>query len=76
MFSPEFHNAWEQLLAFRNEWVEAVVPAVDGGAKNDDRPSQKVQVLGLDQTGGLRLRTQTGHIFSLKDNEFRLRGVH
>lgn len=65
---PVFLRAWEELLAFRDEWVYVV-------AENSLREpeTRQGQVLGLDSQGRLRLRDRTGETFTLQVGEVRLR---
>jgi BirA family transcriptional regulator, biotin operon repressor / biotin---[acetyl-CoA-carboxylase] ligase len=66
--SDEFLHAWEERLAFRNEWVrvspgngEALPPEIHEG-----------QIQGLEADGGLRLRNHAGQVFTLHAGELSL----
>ena len=64
MWQTEFIQAWEQHLVLRGEWVEL----------GSEKPSGEVQissgcVLGLDESGCLRLQDSTGGIFTLSHGE-------
>jgi BirA family biotin operon repressor/biotin-[acetyl-CoA-carboxylase] ligase len=64
--SPDFLRAWEDVLAFRGEWVRVIWPG---------RPTLEGQVLGLDYNGSLRLKERSGQVHSLQYGEVRLRPV-
>ncbi len=64
--SPDFLRAWEDLLAFRGEWVQITWQG---------RPTLEGQVLGLDHNGSLRLKERSGRVHSLHYGEVRLRPV-
>ena len=65
---PDFLRAWEELLAFRDEWVYVV--AENGRNEPETRQGQ---VLGLDSQGRLRLRDRAGETFTMQVGEVRLR---
>ncbi len=77
--APDFLQAWEANLAYRDEWVQ-VIPA-----GNMDELSSKIekapaefpegQVIGLSNDGSLKLQTRTGEILTLQFGEVRLRPV-
>ena len=64
-----FLQAWEALLAFRDEWVHVFT---EQGAQE---PHQAL-VLGLDSQGRLRLRDRQGATFNLHSAELRLRPMN
>jgi BirA family biotin operon repressor/biotin-[acetyl-CoA-carboxylase] ligase len=64
----EFLPAWEEALAFRGEWVYLV-----GDMPSEDTSARRAQVLGLDASGGLRLRDEDGASFTIYTGEVRLR---
>ncbi len=73
---PEFLQAWESRLAFRDEWVRVIADSKLGPAPDDEinlSPSQEGQVLGLEKDGSLRLRTRSGEIVAIQTGEVRLR---
>lgn len=63
---PLFLQKWEELLAFRQEWVE-VTMFLGKSARN-----LQVQILGLDEQGRLRVRDLQQQEFVLTDGEIRL----
>ena len=67
---PEFLRTWEELLAYKGEWVNITI-------ESDSQNEEKRQglVLGLDNLGGLRMRDRTGQEFILRMGEIRLRPV-
>lgn len=62
--SPEFVQDWEMLLAFRDEWVQLLMPG---------QPLVEGQVLGLFPDGSLKLRLRTGEVGAYQIGEVRLR---
>jgi BirA family biotin operon repressor/biotin-[acetyl-CoA-carboxylase] ligase len=75
--APDFLQAWEANLAYRNEWVQVIPTAntgeflqIDGKAPS---PDQDGRVIGLSNDGSLKLRTRTGEIVNLQLGELRLR---
>lgn len=67
---PAFQRAWEDWLAFKGEWVEAVP-----GGSEGDTPARQGLVLGIDPAGCLRLRDREGAVFTLRTGELRLRAL-
>ena len=66
--SEEFLHAWEERLAFRNEWVR-----VSPGTGEALPPEfQEGQILGLEADGALRLRNRAGKVFTLHAGELSL----
>ena len=66
---PDFLNAWEELLAFKGEWIEVFENSPAGST------SCQGLVLGLDEQGRLRLKDHSGEEFGLLTGELRLRPV-
>ena len=65
--ATEFWVAWEELLAFKGEWVRVVEgPAGSTGL------GQEAQVLGLDAEGCLRLKSRSGEVYTMRTGEIRL----
>ena len=66
--TPGFVNAWDQRLAFKNEWVHIL---------NDNdpphSPTSSGLLVGLDRHGQLILKDQDGNPFTLLTGELRLR---
>ena len=62
--SGEFIAAWEQRLAFKNEWVSV------GDGIHPDRTGL---VIGVSPNGSLRLRDPSGEEFSIQVGELHLR---
>lgn len=66
--SPGFIGAWDQRLAFKNEWVQIM---------NDNDPLHATtspgRLIGLDDQGRLILKDQDGNPFKLLTGELRLR---
>ena len=67
--SEVFLNAWEERLAFRNEWVR-VLPG-SGGVLQPEFPEGQIQCLEAD--GALRLRNRAGQALTLHAGEVSLR---
>lgn len=65
---PVFLQAWEQFLAFKDEWVQIIFNDPQGASQ-----ARLGQVLGLDAQGCLRLLDQAGEIFTVCTGEVRLR---
>ena len=65
--SDNFLQAWESKLAYRGKWVN-INP--ENGIK--DQPPAEGKVLGLDQDGGLILRSREGHLFTLRSSAYRV----
>lgn len=66
--APEFMECWNSQLAFKGEWVYLVTETVD--SEQQWRPGL---VLGLDDSGCLRVEDQSGVILALRSGEVRLR---
>lgn len=66
--SKAFHQAWEQRLAFRDEWVQ-VEEAAAGS------PPTAGQLVGVDAEGGLLLRDAAGALRSVAVGDVHLRPV-
>lgn len=67
LLSPGFHTSWENRLAFKNEWVKL---------SEDSEPDSPVtigQVIGLDASGGLLLRLETGETTVVSIGDVHLR---
>jgi len=70
--SEEFLHAWEERLAFRNEWV-----SVSPGSGEALQPEfQEGQIQGLEADGALRLRNRAGQAFTLHAGEVSLRPLN
>jgi BirA family biotin operon repressor/biotin-[acetyl-CoA-carboxylase] ligase len=65
---PEFLKAWEEQLAFLGEWIDIIVEM-----GYEDKGIRQGKMLGLDESGGLRLCDRTGQEFILRMGEIRLR---
>lgn len=80
LVAADFLRAWENNLAYRDEWVQVfpsgntgeLPPMMNGKAPS---PLQEGQVMGLSNDGSLKLRTRTGEIMNLQFGEVRLRPV-
>jgi BirA family biotin operon repressor/biotin-[acetyl-CoA-carboxylase] ligase len=64
--SPEFQNALENRLAFKNQWVR-----ISGSLG----PDQMGQVIGIDPDGSLRLRSADGSSFTVSAGDVSLRSA-
>lgn len=64
--SGEFHQTWENHLAFKGKWVR-----ISGSSG----PDQIGQVLGLDPDGGLRLLSQSGEQYTVSVGDVSLRSA-
>jgi BirA family biotin operon repressor/biotin-[acetyl-CoA-carboxylase] ligase len=69
--SPEFIQAWESQLAFRDQWVRISESGSRSGAVSHS--DVEGQILGLEADGQLRLRNRSGQIVTLHSGELRLR---
>jgi BirA family transcriptional regulator, biotin operon repressor / biotin---[acetyl-CoA-carboxylase] ligase len=65
MGQASYLQAWEQRLAFRNEWVNIVT--------GQETQSDTVQIIGLDVHGGLIVKDQSGKSLVLHMGEVRLK---
>ena len=70
----QFFEGWEKRLAFRNEWVKL---SEDGEhtpiGETTGRKSLTGQLLGLDSSGSLKLRLESGEIRSVAVGDVHLR---
>lgn len=69
--SSAFHQAWEDRLAFKGEWVRVEA----GGESAPDRSPITGQVVGIDPAGNLQLRTAENEIRSVAVGDVHLRRV-
>jgi BirA family biotin operon repressor/biotin-[acetyl-CoA-carboxylase] ligase len=69
--SAEFLHAWEERLAFRNEWVR-VLP---GTSLTQAPDFEEGQILGLEADGALRLCNRAGWTLIFRTGEVSLRPV-
>jgi len=69
--SQEFLHAWEERLAFRNEWVR-VLP---GASLSEPPDFEEGQILGLETDGALRLCDRAGWTLIFRTGEVSLRPV-
>ena len=65
---PVFLSTWDNWLAFKGEWVQAVA-----GSSTQQAPARQGLVLGINADGSLRLRDRDGVEFALHTGELRLR---
>ena len=70
--SERFMNAWEERLAFRNEWVRASL----GSGEAPQPEFQEGQIQCLEADGALRLRNRAGQTFTLHAGEVSLRPLN
>ena len=70
--SKEFIQTWEELLAFKGEWVQVV-----SEKRQEDNPEniREGQVLGLSDEGALKLQAPSGERFEIQIGELQLRPV-
>lgn len=68
---PEFLQAWEAHLAFRNEWVQVWPGNLTAGQAAT--PWYEGQICGLAADGALQLYTATGAVVSVEAGEIKLR---
>lgn len=66
MCAEAFRQAWEQRLAFRGQWVR-----IEG----TDKPPVTGQVLGIDASGSLLLRSPAGETVTVSVGDVHLRPV-
>lgn len=69
----EFLQAWEDRLAFLNQWVRVSLPSNDLGKQSV--PILEGQLLGLESDGQLRLRDRSGQLLTLHSGELNLRPI-
>lgn len=69
----EFIQAWEDRLAFQNQWVRVSLPSNDMDERS--APILEGQLLGLESDGQLRLRDRSGQLFTLRSGELNLRPI-
>lgn len=65
--TPAFMQAWENYLAFKEEWVEVQPPGQPGVAG---------KLVGLVPTGDLRLLTPAGEMITVAAGDLRLRPIN
>lgn len=65
--AAEFWHAWNELLAFKGEWLRVV----EGPAGSPD-VGREAMLLGLDPDGCLRLQSRSGEVYTLRTGELRL----
>jgi len=70
LYLPDFLSAWEDQLAFRNEWVYIYSTSLEAVQE-----TYYGQVIGLDPQGGLTLRQADGKTITLHMGEVHLRPV-
>jgi BirA family biotin operon repressor/biotin-[acetyl-CoA-carboxylase] ligase len=66
--TPEFLRAWQERLAFKGEWVY-----IYSGTAIQGPADEQGTLIGLDATGCLQIRSQSGEVRSLNIGELRLR---
>jgi len=66
--SPAFITAWDQRLAFKNEWVQ-----VFDGSESSRSAANRSFLVGLDDQGRLMMKDQAENPFTLLTGEVRLR---
>jgi BirA family biotin operon repressor/biotin-[acetyl-CoA-carboxylase] ligase len=73
--SPEFLSAWEDKLAYRNQWVELTMVNPSPSTQAQVEPSAEYigKVLGLDSDGALKLRSQSGRLFTVQVGEVQIK---
>jgi BirA family biotin operon repressor/biotin-[acetyl-CoA-carboxylase] ligase len=67
----DFLQAWEDLLAFRDEWV-----TIQYGQQSDHGLERTGRLLGLEPDGSLKLCDQAGQVFTVYSGEIHLRPVN
>jgi biotin-(acetyl-CoA carboxylase) ligase len=68
--SPKFLKTWDDLLAYRHEWVQLV------SYTDSSVPYPKEgQIVGITSGGGLRLHDRDGREFILEIGEISLRPI-
>lgn len=61
---PDFIQAWEDLLAYRGQSVEII-------SGDKDQYATQGELIGIDQLGCLKLRDQTGKMFTILSGSMR-----
>ena len=74
--SSEFMHAWEDLLAYRGQWVELSAGEVGASQPTASR-SQVItgKLIGLDEDGSLQLQVYAGELLTVQVGDVRLRPV-
>jgi BirA family biotin operon repressor/biotin-[acetyl-CoA-carboxylase] ligase len=74
--SPDFLQAWQDNLAYQDEWVQVVSGDANEPLSDKGKPSSPIQegrIVGLSYDGSLNIRTRSGEIIILPFGEVRLR---
>jgi BirA family biotin operon repressor/biotin-[acetyl-CoA-carboxylase] ligase len=73
--SHEFLAAWEDKLAYRDQWVELsmVNPTSSTQAQFEADPVSMGKLVGLDSNGSLKLLTQAGSVITVQIGELQLK---
>jgi BirA family biotin operon repressor/biotin-[acetyl-CoA-carboxylase] ligase len=73
--TPEFLQAWELHLAYKGEWVRIINSSLSHLSPEAAGPEtvREGQLLGLDTSGGLRVRDRSGQAIVLYSGEIHLR---
>jgi BirA family biotin operon repressor/biotin-[acetyl-CoA-carboxylase] ligase len=71
----EFLAAWEDNLAYRDQWVELsmVNPSSSTRAQLEPNPEYTGKLIGLDANGALKLLAQSGRIITVQVGEVQLK---
>jgi BirA family biotin operon repressor/biotin-[acetyl-CoA-carboxylase] ligase len=70
--ADEFMPAWEDRLAFKNEWVWLVDGLPRPSPVLANAPALEARILGLDAAGGLRVEDRQGEQRVIRTGEMRL----
>jgi len=62
--TPEFLNAWEEKLAFKDQWVQIITPGMA-------IPNKTGKIIGLEEDGALQIQDESGDRHSLRAGEIR-----
>jgi BirA family biotin operon repressor/biotin-[acetyl-CoA-carboxylase] ligase len=75
--SPEFLHAWEESLAYREQWVElkAETEFIRNPPAAGSSQSIVGKVIGLNSDGALRLLTVSGEMIAVQAGEIHLRPI-
>lgn len=75
--SPGFVQAWEDNLAYRNQWVELLAGNASQISQEgiSQPPATRGKVIGLTQNGALILQTSTGKSITVQVGEMHLQPI-
>jgi len=63
--TPEFLTAWDEQLAFKDQWVQIITPGMA-------IPNKTGKIIGLEEDGALQIQDESGERHSLRAGEIHL----